>query len=187
MALSALDPHTALILIDLQKGIVAFPTTHPIDDVLNHAGSLAEAFRRHARPVVLVHVEGGAPGRAEQKRSMKDLPSDFAELMPQLAQQPGDHLVTKHTWGAFTETGLATWLHDHGVTQVVIGGVSTSAGVESTARAAHELGFNVTLAIDAMTDTNADAHHNSIMRIFPRIGETGTTQEIVDLLQRVQG
>jgi nicotinamidase-related amidase len=66
---------------------------------------------------------------------------------------------------------------------VVSAGVATSAGVESTARHAHELGFNVALAVDAMTDTSADAHHNSITRIFPRLGETGTTPEIVDLLE----
>ena len=70
---------------------------------------------------------------------------------------------------------------DLGVTQVVIAGVATSIGVESTARHAHEHGFHVTLAVDAMTDMNADAHHNSITRIFPRLGETGTTQEIIEL------
>ncbi len=69
-----------------------------------------------------------------------------------------------------------------GVTQVVIAGVSTSAGVESTARQAHEHGFHVTLAIDAMTDMSPDAHLNSITRIFPRLGESGTTQEIIALL-----
>jgi nicotinamidase-related amidase len=68
------------------------------------------------------------------------------------------------------------------VTQVVIAGIATSIGVESTARNAHEFGFNVTLAVDAMTDRNADAHANSITRIFPRLGETGTTREIIDLL-----
>jgi len=69
-----------------------------------------------------------------------------------------------------------------GVTQVVIGGISTSIGVESTARQAFEGGFNVTLAIDAMTDTKAEAHDNSIARIFPRLGETGSTREIVERL-----
>ena len=64
----------------------------------------------------------------------------------------------------------------------MIAGVATSFGVESTARHAHEFGFNVSLAIDAMTDMNPDAHTNSITRIFPRLGETGTTQEIIDLL-----
>jgi len=71
-----------------------------------------------------------------------------------------------------------------GVTQVVIAGIATSIGVESTARYAYELGFNVTLAVDAMTDMNLDAHINSVTRIFPRLGETGTTQEIIDLLDK---
>ena len=75
-----------------------------------------------------------------------------------------------------------THLKKLGVTQVVIAGVATSIGVESTARYAHELGFNVTLAVDAMTDMNADAHTNSVTRIFPRLGETGTSREIIDLL-----
>jgi nicotinamidase-related amidase len=66
----------------------------------------------------------------------------------------------------------------------VIAGVATSIGVESTARQAHEHGFNVTLAVDAMTDANPDAHTNSVTRIFPRLGETGTAQEIIDLLDR---
>ena len=83
--------------------------------------------------------------------------------------------MTKRTWGAFTNTGLREYLEKLGVTQAVIAGISTSAGVESTARFAHELGFNVSLAVDAMTDTSLDAHTNSVTRIFPRLGETGTT------------
>jgi nicotinamidase-related amidase len=66
-------------------------------------------------------------------------------------------------------------------------GVATSAGVESTARQAHELGFNVALAIDAMTDLDADAHHNSVARIFPKLGETGTTRQLIDLLDLPSG
>ena len=92
--------------------------------------------------------------------------------------------MTKRTWGAFTNTDLEAHLKSRGVTQVVIAGVATSIGVESTARHARELGFNVTLATDAMTDLNADAHNNSITRIFPRLGETGTTQEIIGLLDK---
>ena len=92
--------------------------------------------------------------------------------------------MTKQTWGAFTNTGLNEHLKNLGVTQVVIAGVATSIGVESTARQAHELGYHVTLAIDAMMDLNPDAHANSTTRIFPRLGETGTTQEIVALLDK---
>ena len=104
--------------------------------------------------------------------------------MPELNAQPDDLLVTKRTWGAFTNTDLEARLKALGVTQVVIIGVATSAGVESTARHAHELGFNVTVALDAITDLSLEAHDNSVARIFPRLGETGSTQEIVDLLDR---
>jgi nicotinamidase-related amidase len=182
MPVTALDPKTALILIDLQKGVVGLPTAHPTNEVVNHARGLADAFRRHGLPVVLVNVDGGAPGRAEQARRIQDLPAGWTELVPELNQQPTDHTVTKRTWGAFTNTGLEKHLKEAGVTQVVIAGVATSIGVESTARHAYEAGFHVTLAVDAMTDMNADAHHNSITRIFPRLGETGTTQEIIDLV-----
>jgi nicotinamidase-related amidase len=180
--ITVLDPKTALIVIDLQKGIVSYPTIHPIGEVLKRASSLAGAFRRRNLPVVLVNVTGGAPGRAEQSRSRGEFPAGWADLVPELNQQPQDHTVTKRTWGAFTNTGLEDHLKKLGVTQVVIAGVATSIGVESTARFAHECGFHVTLATDAMTDMSAEAHANSITRIFPRLGETGTTEEITKLL-----
>ena len=113
---------------------------------------------------------------------MHEFPAGWTDLLPELNQQPEDHIVTKQTWGAFTNTDLDEYLKKQGVTQVVIVGIATSFGVESTARHAYEFGFNVTLAVDAMTDMNADAHTNSITRIFPRLGETGTAQQIIDLL-----
>jgi nicotinamidase-related amidase len=184
VTVTILDPKTALIVIDLQKGIVSLPTVHPIAEVVTRASTLADAFRRHLLPVVLVNVDAGAPGRTEQARRTTAFPAGWTDLVPELKQQPQDHRVTKRTWGAFTNTGLEAHLKSLGVTQVVIVGVSTSAGVESTARHAYALGFNVVLAVDAMTDTNPDTHHNSVARIFPRLGETGTTQEIVDLLEQ---
>ncbi len=182
MAITTLDAMTALVVVDLQKGVVALPTVHPIAEVVSHAGALAEAFRRRKLPVVLVRVAGGAPGRTEQGRSRGPFPADFADLVPELNQRPEDHVVTKRTWGAFTDTDLESYLQGFGVTQVLIAGVATSIGVESTARHAYELGFNITLAVDAMTDLSADAHINSLTRIFPRLGETGTTREIIALL-----
>jgi nicotinamidase-related amidase len=182
MAITALDAKSALILIDLQKGFVASTTAHPIGEVVKHAAALADTFRRHALPVVLVNVTGGAAGRTEQVRPRGEFPAGWTDLVPELNQQPEDHTITKRTWGAFTNTGLDEHLKKHGVTQVVIAGITTSIGVESTARQAHALGFNVTLATDAMTDRDPDAHTNSITRIFPRLGETGTTSEIVALL-----
>jgi nicotinamidase-related amidase len=184
MTVTTIDPKTALVVIDLQKGIVGLPSVHPMADVLSRAATLTEAFRRHGLPVVLVNVTGGAPGRTEQSRRLEGMPSDWADLVPELNAQAGDLLVTKKTWGAFTNTDLEARLKVLGVTQLVMAGVATSIGVESTARHAYELGFNVTLAIDAMTDLNLEAHDNSVARIFPRLGETGTTQEIVALLDK---
>jgi nicotinamidase-related amidase len=185
MPVSTIDPQTALILIDLQKGIVALPTAHPIEQIVQHAAALAEAFRRQHQPVVLVNVTGGAPGRTEQPRRTGDFSKEtFSELIPELNRQPSDHTVTKRTWGAFTNTVLEALLKSLGVTQIVLAGVATSIGVESTARQAYECGFSVILAVDAMTDLNADAHTNSVTRIFPRLGETDVTQNIIDLLNR---
>jgi nicotinamidase-related amidase len=184
MTVTITDPAIALIVIDLQKGIVSLPTVHPIGDVVKHAGALADAFRRHGLPVVLVNVDAAAPGRTEQPPRTTEFPAGWTNLIPELNRQPQDHVVTKRTWGAFTNTDLEAYLKSLGVTQVVIAGVATSIGVESTARHAYELGFNVVLAVDAMTDMNLDAHHNSVARIFPRLGETGTTQEIIDLLDK---
>jgi nicotinamidase-related amidase len=187
MTVTALDPKAALILIDLQKGIVSRPTVHPAAEVVKQARALADAFRGCGLPVVLVNVTGGAPGRTQQVGGRGDRPADWADLISELDQQPEDHPVTKRTWGAFTGTGLDQHLKKLGITQVFIAGIATSIGVESTARHAYELGFNVVVAIDAVTDMNPDAHANSIARIFPRLGETGTTQEIIDLLQRGAG
>ena len=184
MGISPLDQTPALVIIDLQKGVVSRPTAHPIDEVVKHASDLAAAFRRHHLPVVLVNVAGGAPGRAEQSGSAAGRPADWADLVPELNRQPQDLLVTKKTWGAFTNTNLDAHLKGLGVTQIVLAGVATSIGVESTARHAHELGFHVALAVDAMTDLNLDAHNHTVTRIFPRLGENGTTHEILDLLKK---
>jgi nicotinamidase-related amidase len=184
MTVTTLDPKTALIVIDLQKGLVGFPTVHPIDGIVASASLLTAAFRRRGLPVVLVNVTGGAPGRTERSHSLTSLPPDWADLVPELNAQPDDLLITKRTWGAFTNTDLEARLKGFGVTQVVLAGVATSIGVESTARYAYELGFNVTLAVDAMTDLNLEAHDNSVARIFPRLGETGSAREIVGLIDR---
>ena len=179
MPLSTLDPRSALIVVDLQRGIAALPTAHPMQPVVDNAARLAAAFRARGLPVVLVNVAGTAPGRSERARRNTSQTPDWAELLPELDAQPRDHRVTKRTWGAFTGTDLADYLRLCEVTQVVVCGVATSIGVESTARQAHELGFNVALAADAMTDLDADAHANSLQRIFPRLGETGSTGQLL--------
>ncbi|MFV0574161.1 MAG: isochorismatase family protein [Vibrio sp.] len=183
MPITTLDAKTALIVIDLQNGILALPTCHDTDPVVEKSCQLINAFREKQLPVVLVNVAGGAPGRNEQMAAHGELPADWADLDTRLNVQPSDHLVTKKTWGAFTNTDLEEYLKANGVTQVVVVGVATSIGVESTARQAWELGYNVTLATDAMTCLNLEAHNNSIKNIFPRLAETGTTADVLEKLK----
>lgn len=184
MAITTLDPTTALVIVDLQQGIISYPTAHPTEGVVENAATLADVFRRHGLPVVLVNVDGVAPGRTEATRNRAPLPPNWTEFAPVLNRQPQDTVITKRTWCAFTGTGLDAHLKALGVTQVVLTGIATSVGVESTARTAYALGYNVTLATDAMTDLVREAHDNSIARIFPKLGETGTTQAIIDGLER---
>jgi nicotinamidase-related amidase len=184
MPVTTLDPVTALIVVDLQKGVLGMPFDPSPETVVENSVRLLDAFRGRGLPVVLVNVDAGAPGRTEQNRGGAAVPrpTGWDELAPELGAQPSDHRVTKKTWGAFHRTDLDEYLRARGVTQVVITGIATSAGVESTARQAHEHGFNVTLAIDAMTDRSPAVHRHSIEQIFPRLGETGTTAEILELL-----
>lgn len=182
MPLTTIDPRPGLVLIDLQQGVVNRALAHPVDQVVRHAAELATAFRQHGLPVALVNVTGGAPGRTEAGAHRPTPPPNWTELVPELDAQPDDILVTKQRWGAFHDTPLDERLREHGVTQVVLGGIATSIGVESTARAAHEHGYHVVLATDAMTDLDPEAHEYSVRRIFPRLGETTTT---ADLLARL--
>jgi nicotinamidase-related amidase len=182
MPLTLLDPTTALIVVDLQNGLINSPFIHPIAGVIERTCALLHAFRRRDLPVVLVNVAGGAPGRTEQPRHRPTLTEGFSDLIPELDHQPRDIIVTKRTWGAFAGTDLEARLRAKGVTQVVVTGVATGTGVEATARQAYEHGFNVTLALDAITDARREAHEFSLAHVFPRLGETGSTADILDLL-----
>ena len=185
MPLTTLDPSAALVVIDLQKGIVNGNFIHPIGDIIDRTRALIDVFRAKNLPVVLVNVAGRPPGRTEQgPRSNTSFAEGWTELLPQLDRQPGDIVVTKRSWGVFATTDLERRLKARGATQVVVTGVATSAGVEATARQAYEQGFNVTLALDAMTDIREEAHEYSIRNVFPRVGETGSTQEIISLLEK---
>jgi nicotinamidase-related amidase len=185
MPLTKLDPVTALIVIDLQKGIAGIPTVHSMEEIISRASRLASAFRARGLPVVLVNVSGQAPGRTDAGPRKLSFPPDWTEFVPDLEQHPDDHIVTKQRVGAFHGTDLDSYLREHGVTQVVLAGVVTSFGVESTARGAYDLGYNVTVVVDAMTDRDADTHRHCLEKIFPRIAETGTTEDVLKLLQQV--
>ncbi|WP_328668823.1 hydrolase [Streptomyces sp. NBC_00328] len=194
MAVTTLDPRTALVLIDLQHGIVGNPglAPHAAADVVERSVRLADAFRGHGLPVVLVRVTAAAdgadavPGRIDGQSHGRSFPEGWDVLVDDVTGHPEDITVTKRNWGAFYGTDLDLQLRRRGITQIVLAGIATSIGVESSARAAHEHGYHVTLATDAMSDLDPETHRNSVERIFPRLGETGTTEEIVELLDKTR-
>ncbi|MFD7847012.1 isochorismatase family protein [Nocardia sp. NPDC059764] len=190
MTVTALDVSTALVIIDVQQALVAAPVVpHSGPEVVARTVELARAFREHHAPIVLVRVTARAdgsdtpPGRNEIPPQPGALPEGWDAIIDELTGHPGDIVVTKRAWGAFHGTDLDQHLRRRDVTQVVLAGLTTSVGVESTARATYEHGYHVTLATDAMADLDMDAHRNSIERIFPKLGETGSTAEILALLE----
>lgn len=184
--ITTLDQNTALVLIDLQKYIVQLSCAHPMAGVLEKSAQLVEAFRKAGKPIVIVRVNPtGAAFKTRRDSAgnrMTELPADWNDMAPEIKTEPTDIFITKTTWGAFYTTDLHNELQKRGVTQIVLAGVATSIGVEATARSANEFGYHIAFASDAMTDMFADAHAHSFKFIFPRIGEVGTTAEIIEQL-----
>lgn len=177
---------TALVLIDLQNGIVGLPLTPRTGpDVASRAGKVAQRFRDAGSPVVLVNV-GFAPDFADAPSQPVDqplsaapgaLPEDFSKLVEGL-KQPGDITVTKRQWGSFYGTELDLQLRRRGVDTIVLGGIATNFGVESTARHAWEHGYAVVIPEDLCTSLSEDLHHMAVRSIFPRIARVTQSEEL---------
>lgn len=185
MPVTALDERTALVTIDLQNAMVGLPTVpNAAADVVANAAALAEAFRSVGLPVINVRASFAADfGDAFAPRADAPLPhpdpiAGWDEFADDLGVHPGDIRITKHHWGAFTGTDLDLQLRRRGIEGVVLVGIATSIGVESTARSAIEYGFNVTVASDAVSDLNPKAHASSLESIFPMLGQVDTTAAI---------
>jgi nicotinamidase-related amidase len=183
----SLDPHTsALVLIDLQKGIVSRPVApHPGAEVVTIAKELAGHFRGAGAPVVLVNVSFSADFKDALRQPVDQpftpppggFPPDFSELADGLAQ-PGDIRITKRQWGAFYGTELDLQLRRRGVQTIVLAGISTNIGVESTARQAWEHGYSLVIVEDASSSTSAEMHAFSIDNIMPRLAKVTKAAEI---------
>lgn len=179
MPFTELDKTPALVLIDLQKGIVGRPAAHPVGEIVQRSAELARAFRKHGWPVVLVNVAGRPAGRTDAGFGNFAPPPDWTELVPELGAKPEDVRVTKQSFGAFIGTKLDSLLRERGVTQIFLAGVATSIGVESTARSAFDHGYNIVFVSDAMTDMDGENHRHAVEKMFPRMGEVTTTQEVL--------
>ena len=189
MATITIDKRPALILIDLQNGILALPTLIDPDEIKTRAGRLAAAFRANTLPVVRVKLawsaDGGdlPPGRSLIPGPRSAPSGAYSEFPEDFPPQPGDIIIVKRHWGAFTGTELDLQLRRRGVTQIVLAGISTSMGVESTARSAWESSYNLIFAEDAITDVDAASHRHTFTKIFPHLGEISTTEQIIDALE----
>lgn len=186
-----LDPSsTAVVVIDLQKGIVAMQgAPHTAQSVVKNSAALVEAARAAGALPVLVHVGLSADGADalkptadEMPRWGASLPPDWVELIPELGCRPSDVVILKRQWGAFYGTDLDLQLRRRGIKTIVLCGIATEIGVESTARDAYERGYEQVFAEDAMTARNAESHENTVKRIFPRMGRVRSTEEIVAAL-----
>lgn len=167
-----LDPNrTALVLVDLMTRVVALDTA-PISaaEVAQRCAELAGEVRKHGWLVVFVRVE--RPGVDEQPPG--------GELVPGCVPQSGDVEIVKRTWGAFHDTDLDAVLRGRGVRNVVLGGIATNFGVESTGRSAHEHGYSVVFVADAMAGLHGYAHDFSVDYVFPRLGVVCTSRELLD-------
>ena len=178
--MTTLDPTTALIVVDLQSGTVRNPMIHDLADVAANAAALLERFHSRDLPVVIATVDGTPAGLNSYGGGATTWPAEMTVLVPEIVPAAGDILVTRRAWSALTPA-VHEQLTALGVTQVVLVGLASSFGIESTARAAYDLGYSVVVATDAISDMRAEAHENSVTRIFPILGQTATTAELLAL------
>jgi nicotinamidase-related amidase len=192
MSSLTIDPRkTALVLIDLQRGIVGRPSAPQAGPaVVRNAVRLAARFRALGGAVVLVRV-AFQPDYKDVLRPPADgatpfdpskYPANWADVVPELGPEPGDLVITKRQWGAFHGTELDLQLRRREVRTIVLGGISTNIGVESTARSAFEHGYAQILVEDAMASHSAEAHDFAVKQIFPRIGQVRSTDEVLAAL-----
>jgi nicotinamidase-related amidase len=180
-----LNPSTsALVLIDLQQGIVSRALEpYTAEQVIANCSILSRQFHDRNALVVYVRVDLAnfiqldvdTPSRAPDAPIP---PAAASELVRNIGYEPGDLIITKYHWSAFIDTELEQQLAKRHINTIVLGGVSTSIGVESTARQAAGLGINVVFAEDAMSASLAVHHQFSVEHIFPRLGRVTTTQQI---------
>lgn len=172
---------TALVLIDLQKGIV------PIggDEIVEKSVQLVNRFREQNGFISFVRVDfqdgkDALTPETDQKPSAPlERPGDWAEFDPRLNVQENDYIVTKRQWGAFFGTDLDLQLRRRGIDTIVLCGIATNIGVESTAREAFQYGYNQIFITDAMATFTKEEHEATLSYIFPKIGKLRTTQQFL--------
>ncbi|MBC6309624.1 isochorismatase family protein [Listeria sp. FSL L7-1582] len=179
---------TALVLIDLQNGIIGHHSApYTPEAIIKRAGELAKAFVAKGGFVVLVRVST-LDGKdmlhpaTDQEQSAAAYPDGWDVIVPELATIDGTYTMTKRQWGAFHGTDLDSQLRRRGVDTIVLGGVSTGIGVDTTAREAFQLGYNQIFVEDVMGAANKEMHDYVCQTIFPRIGKLRSSAEVISCL-----
>jgi len=186
---TTLNPQTtALVLIDLQHGNVARELApYTPEQVLANSVRLADAFRAAGATIVYVRVSVGELVAHEADRGLpglKFIPPNPSDIVPEAGMQEGDFLVTKRQWGAFHATELDQILRRRGVKDIVLTGIATNIGVESTARVAHDLGYDLVFAEDAMSSIGEGAHQWTVENMFPLMGRVRSTEQLLADLRK---
>lgn len=181
---------TAIVVIDLQKGITSRETQpYSTKTVIKNVTQLLKVFRKNNMPVFLVRV-AASPDSKDRLDVITDttwsgvgqMSTDWSELVPELGKENSDFIITKKQWGAFYGTELDLQLRRRKIDTIVLCGIATCMGVESTARFAYEYGYNQIFAEDAMTSMSKEEHEHTTKKIFPRMGLVRMTKEILEIL-----
>ena len=181
----------ALVLIDLQNGILSMQLApHDAAQVVDKAVKLGRRFREIGAPVVLTRVafsnnyvdKLNQPVDVPMQAPPGGLPPEWSQFAGEIELLSADVVITKRQWSAFFGTELDLQLRRRGISTIVLGGISTNFGVESTARDAWQYNYAVIVAEDASTSVDADLHKFSIERILPRVARVRTTEEIISAL-----
>ena len=192
-SLSVDKSKTAIVVIDLQKGIAAMETQpYAAKTVIENAARLLDVFRKNSMPVFLVRV-AMAPDSKDRLSPVSDItwgnagrqmPADWNELVLELRSETSDFIITKKQWGAFYGTELDLQLRRRKIDTIVLCGISTNIGVESTARFAYEYGYNQIFVEDAMLAQSKEQHDNTVQNVFPRIGFVRSTKGVLDAVEK---
>lgn len=177
---------TALVLIDLQNAIVGRDTKpYTAGMVMERARAMAEAFRAREALVVYVRVRLDDVLSLPADEAMnvpKDLPAAASEIAEAAGMQSGDLLISKHHWGAFAQTKLESELRNRGIETVVLAGIATNMGVESTLRQGTGLGFSFVTVEDACSTFSPGMQDFAFKAIFPRLSNVRTTQQVLEAI-----
>jgi nicotinamidase-related amidase len=180
----SLAPAAALLVVDLQQATLQNPFAHPVDDVVAATAALATTFHEHGGTVVYAVSTGTPPGRNSYGSEPRVFPEEARALAPGLTVHDTDLRVERARLSAFSGTGLAGLLRERQVTTVVVSGVATSFGVESTVRHAYDLGFDVVVASDAVTDLRAETHDHALVAVLPAVARVARSADIAEALVR---